>query len=210
MTTARQSSPPAVRYRRRKRRSFWLLNLAIGVVLLLTIGLAGLLLFNETVNEPEPMLGPGTFPDAANLIRFKVLDGWEVIHAGTATRVKHQSGTFPDYVLAIKQNTQINLVVNWDCTILQERSASIAQAVLPWDVTLQYARIPCAEDLTIPTYGQLYVTLNDGTEQQAVVVFGPLDAQNWIVVYAGPFSGEASPTLVEAMTETVRSARRLS
>lgn len=195
------------RMRRRVRRIVTVLSvLAIAIAL----ALVWLMYSIGTAEEPEPMLGPGTFSDASNELKFDVVDGWEVTYQDGQTRIVQVNNNLPAYTIESKSGETLNLSFQWDCKLLARRASEIADRAAPWPVTLTYVAIPCQNDPVQPVYGRLYVTLADGSGLSSVLVFGPIDGRTWAVAIAEPFAGESSPDMVEAMTQSVRSARRKS
>lgn len=200
------TEPHAPNRRRQRRRTYLLLDLLIGAVAL-AIVVSVVLLVREATEEEETMTGPGTYQDAQGQITFTIGDGWQVIHDGDNTRIEYDDTTLPPFTVEIRQDDEMNLVVNWNCYRLRERIPFIAQAVGPAEATLTYSTVPCADDITLPTYGRMYFQLNDGSEQVVLVVFGPAGGPKWIVARTGPLVGNPSPSLVDAMTSLVISVR---
>jgi len=198
----------APRARAKKNSWNWLLNLAIIVVLLLAVALAGLLVWSRLQDDPEPMRGPGNFPDAESRIEFGVFSGWEVFHSGADTEVRFIDDLLPRYSIEIWESIDMALGTNYDCDTLPV--AQMAQAVLPWDATVTYQAVPCADDMTLPVFARVYLTLSDGTDRKAAVVFAPLDGVNWVVARSGPFEADWPAEMVEAMVNSVRTARNRS
>jgi hypothetical protein len=200
-----------VRPRQRRGGSPWV-TLAVLLLIAAAVGLVGLLLWSqiEVRIHSKPMIGPGRFSDATRAMTFEVLQGWEVIHSGSQTQVVRQDGSLPTYDLEIRSMQQMNLVVNWNCPTLANYVAGTVQAISPWDAKIAYIDIPCAQSSMEPAYARVYLTLNDGSGRNAIIVFGPLDGVSWLVVRAQPFTGEFSADLINAMTATVSSARRRS
>ncbi|MBN1680900.1 MAG: hypothetical protein JW966_11470 [Anaerolineae bacterium] len=197
---------PDLLARRPRRRGISRQDIALILVVVAAVGMLVVLLWVYQGSNPKPMTGPGTFSDASNTVRFGILADWEVIHDDSNTRVEHVKDALPMYRVGVRNNEQMNLVVNWDCEILRERSRDIAQGISPWNATVTFASIPCADDPTIPAYGRLYVTLNDGSERKGVIVYAPVSGTHWIVTFTGPFDDDAPPEVVEAMTHSVTSA----
>jgi hypothetical protein len=204
MATARPRQPIARPVRRRRQSG--LITLALLIVIALAAGLVALLLWVETRDEPEPMIGPGTFNDASGAFRFEVPDGWEVIYESPVTRLIPPNESLPAFTLDARSIDQIALVVNWNCRVLPDFAARATRAIAPWEFTQRYSYVPCATDERVGAYIQSFVTLNDG--RSAVIVFGPLDGVNWVVAMSMPFEGQASAALVDTMTAAVLSARR--
>jgi hypothetical protein len=196
----------APRARANKNSWNWLLNLAIIVVVLMAVALAGLLVWARLQDDPAPMRGPGNYPDAQNRIEFGVFSGWEVFHRGGETEVRFIDDILPRYSVEIWESNAMSLGTNWNCANLPV--TQMALAVVPWDATVTYQVLPCATDMTLPVFARVYLTLNDGTDRKAAVVFGPLDGENWVVARSGPFEEEWPAELVEAMVNTIRTARR--
>lgn len=198
----------APRTRTKKNSWNWLLNLAIIVVVVLAIGLAGLLVWIRLQDDPEPMRGPGNYPDAQGRIEFGVFSGWEVFHDESKTEVRFIEDLLPRYSIEIWQSVDMSLGQNWNCDNLPV--AQMAQALVPWNVTVTYQALPCADDIAMPVFARVYLTLDDGTDRKAAVVFAPIDGVNWVVARSGPFEEEWPPELIDAMVNSVRSARRRS
>jgi hypothetical protein len=196
----------APRARAKKNSWNWLLNFAIIVVVLAAVALAGLLVWARLQNDPEPMRGPGNYPDAGKRIEFGVFSGWEVFHHRGNTEVRFIDDILPRYSVEICESVDMALSSNWNCDNLPV--AQMAQAVVPWEATVTYQALPCAGDMTLPVFARVYLTLDDGTDRKAMVVFGPLDGVNWVVARSGPFEEEWPAELVEAMVNSVRTARR--
>ncbi len=203
MSTARRSTT-----RHRSAAMNWLI-MALVVVTLILVGLLVWLLF---VDEEPSNVGPGTFSDADNTYQFAVSKGWEVNFSDNAARVVPTDGNLPVYHVTIKSVREI-FDQNWYCDseFLRKLDLStIIQRLVPWQVTLTYSSMPCVEDAAEAVYLRLYMTVNDGSNRQSVVVMGPLgfDAVNWVVARSEPFSGDVPLTLVEAMTQTIKTAKR--
>lgn len=197
------------RYSAVRRRNNWtpLLTLLILVLIAGAVGLIALLVWSqvELRESRKPMLGPGTFPDASETYRFQILDGWQVVHQNSQTLIQHRAGSLPTYELEFPGRERMHLVLNWDCGLLLEAVPTVMEAILPWQGTITYTSVPCAQDNTQPAFGRVYLALDSG--QIAVVVFGPVDGVTWVVARTVPFAGESSAALIEAMTRTVTSAR---
>jgi hypothetical protein len=205
MAADHPTTPP----RRSRQHTRWL-DLLIAVIILAALALLGVLIMRQT-DEDDPgsdrMTGPGIYEDATGDYTFRIDDGWEVLYEDDLTRVSSTSNAnLPDYTLELREDYEMNLVINWNCYRLRERLPFVAQATAPGDATLVYANVPCADDITLPTYGRIYLQMND-TGQNVVIVFGPAGGKTWLVARAGPFEGEPSPSLIEAMTSTTISAR---
>ncbi|HEX3052973.1 MAG TPA: hypothetical protein VHP83_20105 [Aggregatilineaceae bacterium] len=205
MTTARHSST---------RRSSATMNWLIMGLVVITLLLVGLLVWLLFVDEESSNVGPGTFSDADNTYAFAVAKGWEVSFSDNTARVASTDSKFPAYHVTLKSVREI-FDQNWYCDSEFLRNLDLntmIQRLVPWQVTLTYSNMPCVEDASEAVYLRLYMTINDGRNQQAVVVMGPLgfDAVNWVVARSDPFSGDVPPALVEAMTEAIKTAKRKS
>ena len=181
------------------------------MVLLLAVALAGLLVWSRLQDDPEPMRGPGNFPDAESRIEFGVFSGWEVFHSGSDTEVRFIDDLLPRYSIEIWESIDMALGTNYDCDTLPV--AQMAQAVLPWDATVTYQAAFESQRWgrgAAIAFARVYLTLSDGTDRKAAVVFAPLDGVNWVVARSGPFEADWPAEMVEAMVNSVRTARNRS
>ena len=115
-------------------------------------------------------------------------------------------GSLPAYELEVRDMVQMNLVVNWNCPLLPELIPGVMQTIGPQGATITFVSIPCVQKVAEPVNVRVYLTLPDGRSQ--VFVFGPLDGVSWIVARTVPFEGQSSADLLQAMVQTVTSARR--
>lgn len=186
----------------------------MGITLLL-IGLAvllvGLLVYLLTQDEPGPMLGPGVFADHSGAVEFEVPQGWEVRHAEEVTRVVPVADGWPAFTVTLRTMEQLDLVVNWNCAVLQTRAPRVAHAVFGQDVTIRYAAVPCAQDNAVTqAYGRVDVVLPDGSGHNRLLYFTPVDGSRWLVVRSESYPPEAPPALVEAMSQVITTVRLAS
>lgn len=195
----------------RPRRAYGLLDLLIVVIVLLAIALVGVLLWSarEQTKKDEPMLGPGTFSAARDKYSFGIQAGWEVLHDDATTRVRDVNGQIPSYWMTLRPANEI-LDENWNCAILTRDALDVVQRAAPWPVTPLDVRVPCDDGTTEEVFGYAAVQLTEGTDQYAILVFGPLNLSTieWVIVHTSPLtvrtSGQVTldsfpPTLVDAM-----------
>jgi hypothetical protein len=192
--------------RTRRDTYIMLLNWAIvsvGIALVVLIGL----LVAEQLSDDEPMRGPGTFPGAQDAFEFRVMDGWEVVHDGAQTLVKHDE--LPTYRVAAQPIEQ-SFAQNWNCEVLQDHIAEVTLALVSWEaVELVTVDIPCADNPAAPGYAQVYLTLTDSSGRGALLVFGRLDGLHWITARTDLLNGPAPEGLAEAMRHSVIGASPL-
>lgn len=197
---------------RRRTRTGWspLFTLFVALIVVVAVGLIGLVIWSQIASRPDekPMLGPGTFADAQDRVKFDVLAGWEVIHDGTQTRVERTDGSLPSYQVELKSIEAINLVVNWNCASLPQYVPGMVKGIVAWGAAITFTSVPCAERSNEAVYVHVYLSMNDGSQRIAVLAFAPLDGVTWIVARTDPFTGQSSADLIGAMDATVTSARR--
>jgi len=198
--------------RRRRAYGGWspLITLFVALLVVVAVGLIGLVIWSQiTVRSlDKPMIGPGTFTDEQDRVKFNVLTGWQVIHDGTQIRVERTDGSLPSYAIELKNIHAINLVVNWDCSTLPQYVPGMVKGIVPWDAAITFMSVPCAQRSNEDVYVHVYLRMNDGSQRIAVLAFAPLDGVTWIVARTDPFTGQSSADLIGAMNSTVTSARR--
>jgi hypothetical protein len=196
----------------RRRAYSWspLFTLFIVLIVGVAAGLIGLVIWSQIAvrSSAKLMIGPGTFTDAQDRAKFDVPAGWEVVHDGAQTRVQRTDGSLPSYEVELKSIQEINLVVNWNCATLPQYVPGMVKGIVPWDATITYTSVPCAQRSDSAVYVHAYLSLNDGSQRIAVLAFAPLDGVTWIVARTDPFTGQSSADLIGAMNTTVTSARR--
>ena len=179
--------------------------LAVGLAVLLIALLAWLGLRDA----PTAEVGEGRYRDAANTYTFEVPDGWGVMFEDGATVVRYEGGGLPAYRLTTRRIEDVGLLASWNCDLLPGFVPEMARRVSPWEgASLVYQVVPCATDPAQPAHVQLYMALDNDRRRLGMLLLGPLDGVTWLIAETDPFEGDWPESVVDAMLQTVTTARR--